>query len=387
MDFRRSGQLDGRRRRVLMDTSAPSDTDQEEARTTSGAKGPTRAYAPAVLDERQPKLTDLIPQRAFVLAMLALVGLTAIAAIEAVYIHLYQPRLGGVMLRGVDLAQRGSLAEWFSSVMLLTGAALSLVVYSIRLHRVDDYRGRYRVWLWTSAALVLASLATATGVHESLNAACAAVAGLNGGGASDFLWLAIYGTLFGGLGMWLAVELWPSLEAFSTLAVAAALYMLATVAQIGLLPLEGTLLSVVAGTTALMVAHGTLVYSLTLFARHVHLDAQGRLMVNVEPVKRKKTKSRAKLAVVGDDGAEPKRKKAASKAAVAAGGDSETKPAGASISAATLKSPAAGKQLSVAGDDEDSEDNDDSAKLSRAERRRLKKLAQDGDGGQQRRAA
>lgn len=370
-----------------MDTSAPSDTDQEEARTTSGAKGPTRAYAPAVLDERQPKLTDLIPQRAFVLAMLALVGLTAIAAIEAVYIHLYQPRLGGVMLRGVDLAQRGSLAEWLSSVMLLTGAALSLVVYSIRLHRVDDYRGRYRVWLWTSAALVLASLATATGVHESLNAACASLAGLNDGGASDFLWLAIYGTLFGGLGMWLAVELWPSLEAFSTLAVAAALYMLATVAQIGLLPIEGTLLSVVAGTTALMVAHGTLVYSLTLFARHVHLDAQGRLMVNVEPVKRKKTKSRAKLAVVGDDGAEPKRKKAASKAAVAAGGDSETKPAGASISAATLKSPAAGKQLSVAGDGEDSEEIDDSAKLSRAERRRLKKLAQDGDGGQQRRAA
>ncbi len=369
-----------------MDTSAPSDTDQEEARPSTSAKGPTRAYAPAVLDERQPKLTDLIPQRGFALAMLALLGLTAIASIECLYIHLYQPTLGGLNLRGVDLAQRGSLASWFSSVMLLAGAALSLVVYSIRLHRVDDYRGRYRVWLWTAGALVLGSLATVTGVHESINAGCLSLAGLSGGGASDFLWLALYATLLGGVGLWLAIELWPSLEAFSTLALAAALYMLAAVAAVGLLPLEGTLVSVVAQTTVLMLAHATLVYSLTLFARHVHLDAQGRLLVNVEPVKRKKAKSRAKLAVVADDGAaEPKRKRTSSKAAAA--DETDAKPAGASISAATLKSPAAGK-LSVAGgdDSEGADDEQDGAKMSRAERRRLKKLAQE-TGEQQRRAA
>jgi len=357
-----------------MDASTASETDQEAARTSSGGKGPTRAYAPAVLEERQPKLTDLIPLRPYVVVMLGLVGLTVIAAIEAIYIHLYQPKLGGAWLRGVDLAQRGSLAEWFSSVTLLVGAALSIVVYSIRVHRVDDYRGRYRVWLWTAGTLVLGSLATVTGVHESLNQACVSLAGTQNA-LSDYLWLAIYGVVFGGIGLWLAAELWPSIEAFMTLAIAAVLYMLAAAAHVELLPIEGMLLSVVCGTTALMLAHGTLLYSLTLFARHVHLDAQGRLLVNAEPVKRKKSKSKAKLAVVSDDADDSKRKRG-SKSAATEDEASETQTIGASISAATLKSPT----------EDDGEEDAASGKLSRAERRRLKKLAEQG-GGHQRRAA
>ena len=391
MDFRRNGQLDGRRRRVLMDTSSSGGIEKDEAKPASGGgRGPVRAYAAAVLDERQPRLTDLIPKRAFVLLMLALVGLTTIASIEAVYIHLYDTLSRGTALPGIDLAQRGNVANWFSSLLLAAGSAAALVIYSIRLHRVDDYRGRYRVWLWTSTALLLGSVHVVTGLHESVNALCLHLSGMSRAGAGNFLWLGVYGIVLGGVGLWLAVELWPSLEAFGAFAATGTLCVLALVAEAGLLPLEGQLLSTVVQTSVVMLTHGTLAYSLALYARHVYLDAEGRLLVQVERAKPKKSKSSAKLSVVtSDDGAESRRKKSstADKAARKEAVADEERTAGASISAATLKSPANAKPLAVAERDPD-DDAPEEEKLSRAERRRLKKLAQQGDGhSEQRRAA
>jgi len=377
-----------------MDTSTAGGSEKDESKPSSG-RSPARAYAPAVLDESQPRLTDLIPQRAFVLVMLALVGLTAIASIECLYIHLYVAILHGVSLPGIDLGQRGNVAHWFSSLVMATGSGLSIAIYSIRVHRVDDYRGRYRVWLWMSAALLLASLHIVTGVHHSVNAACLLVSGMGPEGLGAHLWMLPYGIAAGCVGLWLAIELWPSLEAFGAFATAATLCVLALVAEVGLFPLEGVLIATVAKSSVMMLTHGMFVYSLTLYARHVHLDAQGRLLVQVEKTKRKRAKSSAKLAVVGGDEATESRKKkssgseksAAGNKEAAAGGSSAAnpKPAGASISAATLKSPASVKPLAVADDDEDGAEGD---KLSRAERRRLKKLAQQGDQrDEQRRAA
>src|SRR5262245_59023551 len=89
MDFRRSGQLDERRRRVLMDEIAsPADSDHPDASATSGsAKGPVRAYHEAVLSQRQPKVTDLLPVRPLWVFVFLLLGLAGIAAIEAIHVH------------------------------------------------------------------------------------------------------------------------------------------------------------------------------------------------------------------------------------------------------------------------------------------------------------
>jgi hypothetical protein len=412
MDFRRSGQLDGRRRRVLMDASPGADAEKDETKPApSSARGPVRAYAAAVLTDRQPHLADLIPRRAFTVVMLALIGLTVIASIEAIYIHLQPMLIAGANLPGIDLLRPGSLSQWFSSVVLALGAAMSLMIYSIRVHRVDDYRGRYRVWLWTAGALVWASISTATSIHESLNVAAQQIPGVGHAGMANHLWLAAYAVVFGGLAVRLTGEVWPSLETFAGLAISATLYVLAIVLELGLLSVEGAVLATVAQSSAVMLAHGMLVYSLALYGRHVHLDAQGRLLVKVEKAKRKKSKSKAKLSVVSsDEAAEPRRKKAAGEKTApaakagttktdAAKSDSakpdatktETKPAGASISAATLKSPVTPvKPLAVAGRDNDDEDEDeqDGDSPSRTERRRLKKLAQQGGNrDQQRRAA
>src|SRR5436190_9048405 len=150
MDFRRSGQLDERRRRVLMDEIAsPADSDHPDAAaaTSGSAKGPVRAYHAAVLDERQPKVTDLLPVRPLWIAVLLLLGLTGIATIEAIHVHAVTLPLkdGAAQLAALDASQRGSLATWYSSALLAAAAALAVVVFGIRAHRVDDYRGRYRI--------------------------------------------------------------------------------------------------------------------------------------------------------------------------------------------------------------------------------------------------
>src|SRR5262245_38309726 len=131
MDFRRSGPLDERRRRVLMDEIAsPADGDSDAASTAGSAKGPVRAYHDAVLSQRQPKVTDLLPVRPLWVVILLLVGLSGIAAIEVIHVHAVTlPRIEGVeKLAALNSESRGSLAAWYASAMLAAAAALSVVV-------------------------------------------------------------------------------------------------------------------------------------------------------------------------------------------------------------------------------------------------------------------
>jgi hypothetical protein len=399
MDFRR-GQLDERRRRVLRDELAqPADNESADAAPTTGsgsAKGPVRAYCPAVLAERQPRVTDLVPIRPLWTAVAILLALTAVAAIEFVHIYARTSNLGSpAHFVSLDAASRGSMAAWFSSLTLMLGAALASVTFGIRLHRVDDYRGRYRVWLWTAAALALASLDAATGIHSALGLALAKLAGAapaNGSlaAAATISWLAVFGLLFGTLAIRLAIEVWSSLPAVAALAVAGLLYLIAGLGVLGMLPQQEPLVDSVVRTSIVLVAHVSLVSAVGLFARHVCLDATGRLKVHIDPdKKRQPKKSRAKLKIVkednGDDDAKPAAKPAAAAAEKSSGAPLRF---GLAASSSQPKAAAAiAKSAASSADYDDEEDEDDGSgdeRLSRAERRRLKKLARR-DG--QRRAA
>src|SRR5262245_36804622 len=113
MDFRRSGQLEERRRRVLMDEIAsPADSDASAtAATSTAAKGPIRAYPATVLTEQQPRVTELFPVRPLWVVVALLLGLTGIAAIEAIHVHIAMlpPSEGSAHLAALDARHRGSL--------------------------------------------------------------------------------------------------------------------------------------------------------------------------------------------------------------------------------------------------------------------------------------
>jgi hypothetical protein len=402
MDFRRSGQLDERRRRVLRDELAqPADSETDGAAPTGGtsAKGPVRAYCAAVLDERQPRLTDLLPVRPLWTAVAVLLALTAVAAIECIHIHARtMPVAGGEHLASLDAAQRGSVASWFSSLVLACGGGLAFIAFSIRRHRVDDYRGRYRVWLWMTAALAWGSLDAATGIHSAVGLLLARLAGQSPAeagplaAATTISWLALYGLAFGTLAIRATIEVWNSLPSLAAIAIAGLAYFLAALATLGMLPASGPLVGSVVHSLLLMIAHVSLVSAVALYSRHVYLDATGRLKVHIDPDKKKQPKkTRTRLKVVKEEKSET---------AVTTATPPAAKPAAASSAPVKFQAsppssggPLAGKlaaaktAASTNYDDEDDdgeEEGDDGERLSRAERRRLKKLAKR-DG--QRRAA
>jgi len=393
MDFRRSGQLDERRRRVLRDEIAtPGDSEKAQPAT---AKGPVRAYHESVLSDRQRRVSELIPIRPFKVIATILLLLTAVAAIEALYIFT-APLAGHIKgehpFAALDLASRGNIGDWFSSLLFASGALAVLGLLSIRAHRLDDYKGRYRVWWWIAAALLWASVDTATGLHDAVGAGIQLLAGDTMPGGARLAWVGVYGLLFGTLALRAAFEIWSSAVAVVGSSCAAMLYFACIAFQLEMTPALGdVVLTQVIRSAVELLAHVALVSSVLLYARHVHLDAQGRLLVAADGATKakKKPKSKAKLSVVTDE-YEKGDKKAAAKDAAKDKREPEkrdavapaaTKPAAGAPLKFGASSPAAsasiGGKVTVNKQDDDNEDEDEDEddSLSKSERRRLKKLA------------
>jgi hypothetical protein len=346
-----------------------------------------------VLSERQPKVTDLLPVRPVWVFVALVLGLAGVVAIEAIHIQAVglQVGEGAAHLAALDATQRGSLAAWYSSAMLALAAALALVVFGIRAHRVDDYRGQYRVWLWTAATLLWLSVDAATGIHDALGFGLTILAGqqvFTGSLAAGctLTWIAVYGLVLGTLALRLAFEIRSSLLSLMSLLAAGGLYVYASLMQLDVLAAPVVLAPGVAQTSTVLFANLALLGTVGFFARHVYLDATGRLKVHIDPTARSKSK-RTRLKVVKSEKASDASK--AGQAALPAkttGKPAESARFGASPAAGAAKPGASlsKSNLSSQADDEDDEDDDSyDSGLSKSERRRLKKLAR----REQRRAA
>lgn len=362
---------------------AEGDDSQAASATSGSAKGPVRAYHAAVLNERQPKITDLLPVRPLWFVLVLLLGLTGIAAIEAIHVHAVSLPLkeGTAHLAALDVNQRGSLAAWYSSAMLAAAATVAMMVFGIRCHRVDDYRGRYRVWLWTAVALVWLSLDAATGIHQALGFAATLLAGKQATTASlaaacTMTWIALYALTFGALAMRVAIELRASWLSVTALVISASLYAAAALLELEMLVVPRTMTEGVVESSIALLAHLSLLTAVALYARHIYLDATGRLKVHIDPDR--KNKKKARLKVVKDTKPRPAVTEQTAKP--------EPAKFGSAPAAASKPSVAITKSTVSSNADEEDEDDDEYGheNLSRSERRRLKKLAR---RDQQRRAA
>jgi hypothetical protein len=63
---------------------------------------------------------------------------------------------------GLSLQGQATLAGWLTQVFLLLAAATTLVVRSIQRHRRDEFSGRFRAWGWLAFVWLVAAAATAT---------------------------------------------------------------------------------------------------------------------------------------------------------------------------------------------------------------------------------
>ena len=183
--------------------------------------------------------------------------------------------------------------------------------------------------------------------------------------------------------MRLTFEVWSSRLSLTALVLAGFLYLNAALLQLEMLTSPATLIEGVAESTIILLAHLALLFAVGFYARHVLLDATGRLKVHIDPDRKGKSK-RAKLKVVKTDVGQaslpaktPAKPTDPTKFGASPAASASAARPGAAITNSTLSSP-------DEDDDEDEDDNSYGSNLSKSERRRLKKLAR---REQQRRAA
>jgi hypothetical protein len=298
-DFRHSGQGTDRRRRVLSDdalvrqdvgdASLDSTPGQRPARGTRKSKP---RYAEAARMDAQPRITDLIPQKAGTLALLCLAGLLTIAGLEALYF--YMPRLAAMTTDGrvaaFDLDSEGSLAAWFSSLVLLGSALMSLVIWSLRRHRLDDYHGRYRIWFWAAAVWCLMSIDESCSLHEGFKEMMTWLTGQRLLGDGSIWWVTAYALLLGTVGLQLLLEMRSCRGSTAAFVLAGICWVAAVVAQLQWIMPDTGALGVMVEEACEMLGDVFLLLAMTLHARHVVFDIEGKLKSSqAKPKRRRKT--------------------------------------------------------------------------------------------------
>lgn len=304
MQLPRTGQLDDRRRRVLTDeiigagpaASSPSETVSRTTSSRRRAADGLRPYGDDVLTDRQPRVTDLIPQRWSMVGLFGLAGATAIAGLEA--LHRWLPELAALSRDGrlplADLRSEGSLASWFSSTVLLLAALVSMAVYSVRRHRKDDYHGRYRVWRWTALLWLMLSIDAGSTLHEAFSELMSHFTGRRGWADGSLWWIGACALVLAVVGGRLLLEMRVCRLSTAALLLAAICYGVTAAARFHWLPIGG-IEAVMVKAGCEMAGSLWLLMAMILHARYVILEADGRL-----PAKRAKSPRAEKKTVSPD---------------------------------------------------------------------------------------
>jgi hypothetical protein len=268
---------DDRRRRLLSEDPNASETP----RTRSNAAGPPLGYAEAARRQHQWHVTDLVPLRGWLHALLFLSGCAAIGAVGSAY--WFVPGAADGRWPLLDLAQDGSLAAWLGAAWLACAAPLALVIFAVRRHRLDDYRGRYRMWLYLIPALLWLSLEQTAALHSTVREGLQAATGWTFFAASALpYWPLTLATLLGALGVRLAFETRRCSLATAGVVAALLIGFAGLAVELNWVQLEVGRTRTTALVTLQLSAVLVLLASLGAYARHVVLAAEGQLTVRVK---------------------------------------------------------------------------------------------------------
>jgi len=165
---------------------------------------------------------------------------------------------------------------------------LAVIIYSVRRHKVDDYRGHYHVWLWAAGCWFIMATDVAASLHQGLQQVMISLTGSRIIGDGSVWWVALALLLVGSIGSRLLVDMWSSRLSSTALILAATAYLTALVAFFHgiVLPSEVSQLLLLQGV--LLGGHLLLAISMGLHARYVVLDAEGAIPKRVAKKKAEK---------------------------------------------------------------------------------------------------
>jgi hypothetical protein len=388
MDYRRGRPSDDRRRRVMLDDSrlangtpageeGASDAAREEARAKSTRKS-SKSYPDDALASRQMRLTDLLPIHVWVI--MAFVALMAIASAGIHVGHLRSEAFIqelGIAGAIFDVNAPGSLGRGLSVLLLAGASGCSFLIYSLRRHKMDDYRGHYGIWLWVALLLnflTVCEYTGATGIIEALVAKYAPV------GLVSQLPLIVHTIVALGSLLFLArlgAEMHQCRAAMVVLALLLGAVGLVVALEAGWRPNSLEMPEELLAFHARLASRGLLFVMLLVYGRYTRLDALGNIKVRERKPRKKSAEKPAatqeKSATVSKSTVEFAKPTAAEPAAEKPIVRSVEKqaPSQKAIVAITSKPALTLGQKPM---DEEEDERSGSGRLSRAERRRLKQM-------------
>lgn len=166
-----------RRRRVLYQShAAPGATQSPRKRDNDAlraARQPAKVFGSRVRQPLRGRWFSLVPVSTssftFVVAALASVPL-ALTLLH--YLAITWPTLAyqEAVARPLRIDFRDSFASWWLNAVLLLSSGTSLLIYQLRRHRSDDYRGHYRLWRLTMCVMFIAGISATVGLVAWLGA-------------------------------------------------------------------------------------------------------------------------------------------------------------------------------------------------------------------------
>lgn len=303
MGLRRIAACDQRRRRVLIEehlnvVGGEGEPDAQRQPPPSVGRLKGQSYSDAAALSAQTSSIAVLASRPLTLVLISLACLVAVVGLLTLYSHWQLWPLGTWQrsLSCLDVQRPGSLATWICSLMLSAAAFQGIQIYRLRRHKKDDYRGRYRVWAWFPMLLLAMASGVATGVQRELTTLL--VRTIWGDDALElasrlplalvFLWLPV--------AVRLSLEMRPTRWSLGFLAAATIGYASGViVAQIPVQPFNGMLVDLIS-STLLMAGHLGVFVAVLSFGRHVYLDSQGLLPAQDTKPRRAKRRNRGSAA-------------------------------------------------------------------------------------------
>lgn len=282
----------GRRRRVLNEeVLSASSAAVADCSASTIEPGDTPRYGVGANIENHPQVTSLVPRRYRTLSLIAAGAIAAGATAELVA-HFAGPlsELTQVVSPAEITATFSTqLVAWTSATLLLLAAGYTRLVYSLRRHRVDDERGRYRIWRVAGMAAVLLSFNAIVGGHELVARCLGSLVDWQMLPASAGWWLVPAALLGGGLLTKVALDAAECRGALTFYILAGTCLTVAGVHSAGWSPAWAAEFPGLIGRLFPLLGHTFLLVGSMLFARYVILDVQGLIEHTVVKKKSKPT--------------------------------------------------------------------------------------------------
>ena len=269
----------GRRRRVLNEEvlSTSKNAARAAARENALEPGDTPRYGAGANIENHPQVTSFVPRRFRTLSLIALGGFAAstVAELAAHYAKPLSELAQVISPQEITEIFSTRLVAWTSAALLLLTVGYTRLIFSLRRHRVDDYRGRYRVWRTAGWTAMLLSINAVLGTHGLVaryfgNLADWQLLSTNAG-----WWLAPAAFVGGWLLMKLIADVSECRSAMVAYLLAMACLIVAGVHSAGWSPAWAAAWPTLLSQSLPLAGYTMLLVGSLLFARYVILDVQG----------------------------------------------------------------------------------------------------------------